>query len=48
VKLVLAVSPPGSVAVMVTLTGPGWTGVPEMTRLAASKLKPLAGLMLAV
>jgi hypothetical protein len=47
-KLVLALSPPGSVAVIVTLTGSGWLGVPDRTRVVASKLNPFAGLMLAL
>ena len=48
VKLVLADRLPGSVAVTVTLLTPDIEGVPEIIRVAGSKLSPLAGLMLAV
>ena len=47
VKVVLAERLPESVAVMVTLETPETEGVPEMLRLLASKLNPLAGTMLA-
>jgi hypothetical protein len=47
VKLVLALSPPPSVAVIVTVLATGPIGVPETVRVAGSKLSPLAGMMLA-
>ena len=47
VKVVLADKLPGSVAVTVTLFTSDIPGVPEMTRVAGSNTKPLAGLMLA-
>ena len=48
VKTVKANSPPGSVAVMVTLLTPVPIGVPCTTRVAGLKLKLLAGLIWAV
>ena len=48
VKLVLADRLPGSVAVIITVETPLRLGVPVIMRVAASKLKLLAGLMLAV
>ena len=47
VKVVLADRLPASVAVTVTLDTPDTEGAPLMMRVAGSKLKPLAGLMLA-